>query len=204
MSTMWLVQRVLVILFMNSLSLLLLPRTVYAFIPPDCTRPASTSWRHTTTTTKTAIRSTVDAKDFDNHKSHYLLQEYCIASGEVINPYKILKVSRKATRDEIRASYVKQSRRYHPDGFRNKRNAILPGSCNNLEDVRDQWERIKLSYEILSNPKTRIRYDRHDALSDPNAAIQRAVISAAFDGISNVGKGVTSIGSFAAQFIKKQ
>ena len=144
-------------------------------------------------------------QDHEGSDVHFLLQEFSIASGEIINPYDILKVSRKATRDEIRASYIKQSRRYHPDAFRNGKgnNNILPGSCNNLDDVRDQWERIKLSYEILSNPKTRRRYDRHDILSDPNAAMQRAIVNAAFDGISNVGKGIFGVGAFAVQAIIK-
>ena len=131
----------------------------------------------------------------------FLLQEFSVASGEVINPYEVLKVSRKATREEIRASYLTQSRRYHPDGHRHRK--ILPGSCNNIDDVRDQWERIKLSYEILSNPKTRKRYDRHEVLADPKAAMQRAAMNAAFDGIASVGKGVVGIGMFAFQAVTK-
>jgi DnaJ-class molecular chaperone len=131
----------------------------------------------------------------------FLLQEFSVASGEVINPYDVLKVSRKATREEIRASYLTQSRRYHPDG--NRHRTILPGSCNNIDDVRDQWERIKLSYEILSNPKTRNCYDRHEVLADPKAAMQRAAMNAAFDGIASVGKGVVGIGMFAFQAMTK-
>ena len=149
--------------------------------------------------------SAVRHQDDDGDDSNFLLQEFSIASGEIINPYDVLKLPRKATRDEVRASYIKQSRRYHPDAFRNGKgnNNILPGSCNNLDDVRDQWERIKLSYEILSNPKTRRRYDRHAALSDPNAAIQRVVMDAALNGITNVGKGLFGIGSLAVQAMTK-
>jgi hypothetical protein len=40
-------------------------------------------------------------------------------------------------------------------------------------------------------------------LSDPNAAIQRAMVNAAFNGITNVGKGLFGIGAFAVQAITK-
>jgi DnaJ-class molecular chaperone len=137
-----------------------------------------------------------------NSEENFLLQEFAVASGEIINPYDILKVSRKSTRDEIRASYLKQTRRYHPDGYRHR--SILPGSCNNIDDVRDQWERIKLSYEILSNPKTRKRYDRHEVLTNPSAAIQRAAMNAALDGVASFGRGVFGIGSMAVQAVVKR
>lgn len=131
-----------------------------------------------------------------------LLQEFCVASGEVINPYNVLKVSRQATREEIRSSYVTLSRRYHPDGFRQRTN-ILPGACNNVEEVRDQWERIKLAYEILSNAKTRRNYDRREVFADPGAAAQRAAVNAAVNSITGMGKGLFSIGAFAVSSLSK-
>ena len=189
--TMQLVHDKCISFFLLQLLLLLTCTESAAFIVPS-------------TTTSQQLRS---ARSYhqDHEDSHFLLQEFSIASGEVINPYDVLKVSRKSAREEIRASYIKLSRRYHPDGYRNGKgnNNILPGSCNNLDDVRDQWERIKLSYEILSNPKSRKRYDRHDVLSDPNAAMKRAMANAAFDGITNVGKGLFDIGSFAVHAIRK-
>jgi DnaJ-class molecular chaperone len=133
----------------------------------------------------------------------YLLDEFKIHSGEVINPYRVLKVSRKADRTEIKQSYRTLSRRYHPDGNMHKRE-ILPGSCNNWDEVRDHWERIKLAYEILSDPRSRKRYDRHEALADPSAAIQRAAVNAAFSGVAGVGKGIFSMGNFALNQLKNQ
>jgi DnaJ-class molecular chaperone len=133
-------------------------------------------------------------------KPSFLLKDFCVASGEVINPYRILKVSRKATRDEIRAAYVTLSRRYHPDGFR-QRTHILPGACNNVDEVRDQWERIKLSYEILSNAKTRKNYDRREALADPAAAVHRAAVNAAVNGLTGMGKSLFHVGSLAVNSI---
>jgi len=135
-------------------------------------------------------------------KEHSLLQEYSISTGEVINPYEILKVSRSAERPEVRAQYIQLSRRYHPDAMR--RDGILPGSCNNLNEVREEWERIKLSYEILSDPKRRKRYDRHETLADPGQAVQRAAVNAAFNGVTGVGKGIFNVGAFAVQTIANQ
>jgi hypothetical protein len=103
-------------------------------------------------------------------EENFLLEEFKVANGERIHPYKILKINRSATRQEVKQAYRDLSRRYHPDGARHR--DILPGSCNNLSDVRDHWERIKLSYEILSDTKMRKRFDRHEALADPGKAMQ--------------------------------
>lgn len=46
--------------------------------------------------------------------SNQWLQEYSIASGEIINPYEVLKVSRGASNQQVRESYITLSRRYHP------------------------------------------------------------------------------------------
>ena len=71
---------------------------------------------------------------------------------------------------------------------------ILPGNCNDLEDVRDQWERIKLSYEILSDKRLRKRYDRHEVIADPMAAMQRAAVDAGGNAVKGVGKGLFNVG----------
>ena len=72
---------------------------------------------------------------------------------------------------------------------------------NNLDDVRNEWERIKLSYEILRDPRSRKRYDRHEVLADPGAAVGRAVADAALGalgkGLTGVGSGIFALGAFA-------
>lgn len=45
----------------------------------------------------------------------------------------------------------------------------------NLDDVREEWEKVKLSYEILIDRKTRLKYDRNSVVADPGAAVGRAV-----------------------------
>jgi DnaJ-class molecular chaperone len=45
----------------------------------------------------------------------------------------------------------------------------------NQDDVREEWEKVKLSYEILIDRKTRLKYDRNSVVADPGAAVGRAV-----------------------------
>mmetsp|Transcript_38930 Transcript_38930/g.58480 ORF Transcript_38930/g.58480 Transcript_38930/m.58480 type:complete len:192 (-) Transcript_38930:665-1240(-) len=136
-----------------------------------------------------------------NNRPDYLLENFKTASGEVLNPYRVLKVSRSADRIEIKKAYRSLSRKYHPDGARFRE--ILPGKCNNLDEVRDEWERIKLSYEILSDPKMRLRYDRNTAIADPGAAVGRAALGAVGWGFSSVGKGLLGVGEMALKQMKK-
>lgn len=91
--------------------------------------------------------NSAETKSKQEEKENYWLKDFSIASGEIIDPYNVLKISRKAEGPEVRRAYIEQSRRYHPDGARHRK--FLPGSCNNIEEVREQWERIKLAYEIL-------------------------------------------------------
>jgi DnaJ-class molecular chaperone len=65
--------------------------------------------------------------------------------------------------------------------------------------VREEWERIKLSYEILRDRRTRKRYDRHEMVADPGAAVTRATVDAVGKGIAGMGKGLFSMGAFAVQ-----
>ena len=57
-----------------------------------------------------------------------LLSEFVTASGEVVNPYQILKVPRTADQAEIKMAYRTLSRKYHPDGMLQRKDQdILPG-----------------------------------------------------------------------------
>jgi hypothetical protein len=135
------------------------------------------------------------ARTASTDEASFLLEEFKVANGELIHPYKVLKINRSASRQEVKQAYRDLSRRYHPDGARHR--DLLPGSCNNLDDVRDHWERIKLSYEILSDHKMRKRFDRHEALADPGKAMQRAALGAVGSGLKGVGAGFFKMGSFA-------
>lgn len=124
-----------------------------------------------------------------------LMDEFSTADGERVNPYKVLKVSRTASRQEIRQAYLRLSKKYHPDAVAQtiKDSGILPGKCNSIQETRLEWERVKLSYEILSDRKMRLRYDRLDVVTDPGAAFRRAALNTVAWGFMGVGKGILSM-----------
>lgn len=72
---------------------------------------------------------------------------------------------------------------------------------NNHDDVEAHWERIQISYKILSEEKTRKQYDRHDLIHDPGAAMQRAAVGAAVAGVVGIGKGIFDVGASALDLV---
>ena len=128
-------------------------------------------------------------------EKNFLMEEFCTADGDIINPYSTLKVDRHATRTEIRHSYRELSKKYHPDAVRFRE--IMPGKCDTLDEVRDEWERIKLSYEILSDKKMRLKYDRQSALNDPGKALGRVALDTVSWGVTGFAKGIFHIGKQA-------
>lgn len=146
----------------------------------------------------------------DRHKLHattskgknWLMDDFKTADGYVINPYATLKVERDAPRGVIRQSYRKLSKKYHPDAARFS--TIMPGKCDTQDDVRNEWERIKLSYEVLTDQKMRLKYDRQSALDDPGSAIGRAAFQTVTWGVSGLAKGIFSLGKFAVKSAQKK
>lgn len=61
--------------------------------------------------------------------------------------YKVLGVSKTATQDEIKSSYRKLARKYHPDA-----NTSDPGA-------EDRFKEISAAYNVLSDEKRRKEYD---------------------------------------------
>ncbi|MFI0779917.1 DnaJ C-terminal domain-containing protein [Streptomyces sp. NPDC021212] len=61
--------------------------------------------------------------------------------------YEVLGVSRTASQDEIQQAYRKLARKYHPDVNKG------PGAEERFKDLNE-------AYSVLSDPKTRARYDR--------------------------------------------
>lgn len=61
--------------------------------------------------------------------------------------YKILKISRTATPDEIKKSYRKLARKYHPDVSKEK-------------NAKEKFQEVQEAYEVLKDDKKRAAYDQ--------------------------------------------
>ncbi len=66
---------------------------------------------------------------------------------EKLDLYKVLEVSKEASQDEIRRSYRRLARKYHPDAN--------PGD----KHAEDRFKEIQHAYEVLSKPEKRREYD---------------------------------------------
>lgn len=71
--------------------------------------------------------------------------------------YKILNVNREASQDEIKKSYRKLSKKYHPD--------VNPDNKEAEEEFKD----ISVAYGILSDPKKKAQYDDPMSGVDPSS-----------------------------------
>jgi len=72
--------------------------------------------------------------------------------------YDILKVERKASQDDIRKSYRRLARKYHPD--------LNPGD----KAAEDRFKKLQEAYDVLSDPKKRQMYDQQGFYSDSGFA----------------------------------
>ena len=80
-----------------------------------------------------------------------------------MNYYEILKISKNATDKEIKESYKKLVKTYHPDLY-----------VGDKEFAEKKIKEINEAYEILSDPKKKAEYDEYlnppkEPISQPNA-----------------------------------
>src|SRR5258706_10266105 len=96
-----------------------------------------------------------------------------------------LKVERKASQDEIRKSYRRLARKYHPD--------LNPGD----KAAEDRFKKLQEAYDVLSEPKKRQMYDQQGFYSDTGFA--------AGAGTQNHGQGMGFSGfDFSDYFSESQ
>ena len=83
-----------------------------------------------------------------------------------IDYYEILGVERTATQDQIKKAYMRKARKAHPDA----------GGC------KQDFQLIALSYNVLSDPDKRGRFDRGESVdgSDPMKDVLSSLIQEAF------------------------
>jgi molecular chaperone DnaJ len=103
--------------------------------------------------------------------------------------YKILGVSKEASQEEIRRSYRKLARKYHPDA--------------NPDDPRaeERFKEIQHAYEILSNPEKRREYDEGPrTFFGSQGAGRGRPGDAGFGGFSDLSDLFSSFGDFGDIF----
>jgi curved DNA-binding protein CbpA len=73
--------------------------------------------------------------------------------------YAILEVNRSATAAEIKKSYRRLVRRYHPDLNGQSANAVTTASGTKTSEASRRIALLNEAYKILSNPQKRTAYD---------------------------------------------
>jgi DnaJ-class molecular chaperone with C-terminal Zn finger domain len=84
-----------------------------------------------------------NASEEDNHDS----QKDDSDSQEFENWYEILEVSKEATQDEIKRAFMQKRKKYHPD------------KCEQTDENKEMYFKIKKAYEILSDENKREKFD---------------------------------------------
>jgi len=102
---------------------------------------------------------------------------------EKVDLYKVLEVSKEASQDEIRRSYRRLARKYHPDAN--------PGD----KQAEERFKEIQHAYEVLSEPEKRREYDEgpRTFFGSRNAG-QRRPGTADFEDISDLLGGFGNLG----------
>eukprot|EP00979_Chaetoceros_neogracilis_P010609 scaffold2522_cov203-Chaetoceros_neogracile.AAC.3 len=75
--------------------------------------------------TRTSTNLNSFARQQEGYGANYLLDDFRTAEGEVVNPYRVLEVTRAAEIGDIKQQYRKMSKMYHPDVVRHK--DVFPG-----------------------------------------------------------------------------
>jgi molecular chaperone DnaJ len=83
--------------------------------------------------------------------------------------YKVLGVKRGASQDEIRKTYRRLARKYHPD--------VNPGD----KAAEEKFKQLSEAYDVLSDPKKREVYDKYGMYSENVQDAARGAAGGGFD-----------------------
>lgn len=81
-----------------------------------------------------------------------LLLQYCYW-----NHYETLKLDRQATQKEIKRSYYKLAKLWHPDA--NLALSQKKSQSQSVQNSHSEFVKINTAYEVLSDEKKRTEYD---------------------------------------------
>lgn len=81
----------------------------------------------------------------------------------MVDYYKILKVSSKASNAEIKSAYRRLARKLHPD------------KNDGSEETAREFAKVAKAYEVLGNPKQRAEYDRKILQAEFNGGSEESV-----------------------------
>lgn len=101
--------------------------------------------------------------------------------------YEVLGLSKGASDDEIKKSYRKLAKQYHPD--------LHPGD----KECEERFKEIGEAYEVLSDPDKKAKYDQYGhAAFDPNSGFGGGGFDGGFSGFDDLGDILGNIfgGSF--------
>lgn len=98
--------------------------------------------------------------------------------------YKILGIDRKASITDIKKSYRKLARKFHPD--------LNPGD----KAAEEKFKEIQEAYAVLSDPKKRSQYDQFGFIGDVPPGAQYQSYSSGFEGFNFSDFGSASFRDF--------
>ena len=160
--------------------------------PMDHTLPCHVSFMRVTRTIASDGRAKRSSSLQVTKEKNFLMDEFTTADGYIINPYETLNVHRNSSREGIKIAYRTLCKRYHPDAWNDE--MTINGAICNEDELRNEWERIKFAYEILSDKRTKMKYDRHKALNDNfSQTLGKAAVSLLSWGATEITKGIVKI-----------
>ncbi|HLB58180.1 MAG TPA: DnaJ domain-containing protein, partial [Gammaproteobacteria bacterium] len=101
--------------------------------------------------------------------------------------YKILSVSRTATEDEVKRSYRKLARKYHPD-------------VSKEPNAEERFKEVQEAYEVLKDTKKREAYDQLGSNWKSGQDFRPPPNWQGFSGFDNAGFAEEDLGGFSDFF----